>query len=80
MFTAAFVAAMFAQLFTAQTPDCVWEDGSELAKSSVCKWDATDSGNREGDSFVVIRTATGDFFYFYANGEYGYSLTNGEVR
>lgn len=55
LFTIAFNAA----------PDCGYEDGSDMPRASVCKWDAGDRGNGEGESFVAVRSTNDTMLYFY---------------
>lgn len=66
-------------------PACEYEDGSEMldaaatadpdldvVEQQACKWDAGDSGNGVGSSFVVILTPLADggaeLVYVYADG------------
>lgn len=54
------------------TPDaCVYEDGSEMLdnpKQEVCIWDASESGNNVGDSFIVFKTEQDTLIYLYEDG------------
>ena len=58
------------------TPDCAWEDGSELLDSTEdsCRWDAGTAGNGIGESFVVLAVTdelepTGrGLIYIYSDG------------
>ena len=56
--------------FTA--PDaCIYEDGSEMLdnpRQEVCIWDASESGNNFGDSFIVMKSSDNTLIYLYEDG------------
>jgi hypothetical protein len=49
---------------------CEYEDGSEMlgTDQSVCIWDASESGNNVGDSFIVFKTEQDTLIYLYEDG------------
>ena len=49
---------------------CEYEDGSEMlgTDQSVCIWNASESGNNFGDSFIVMKTANDTLIYLYEDG------------
>ena len=50
---------------------CEYEDGSEMLdnpRQEVCIWDASESGNNFGDSFIVFKTEQDTLIYLYEDG------------